>query len=90
MRECGATTEYFYLDRTNKKRLAIMTPFLISACGTVLLGWMGRAIKSLFGIMFTVILPELIYATAVLIAELAGKGKYFVVYKREGGGFCMK
>ena len=69
----------------NKPRLAIVVPFLISACGSVLLGWMGRIIKGLFGIMFMIILPELIYTIAMLVAELAGKGKYFVVYKREGG-----
>lgn len=68
-----------------------MAPFLISACGSLLLAWMSnRIIQILFKVMilkvmFLVVLPEFLYTASVLIAELTGRGKYFVAYKREGG-----
>lgn len=62
-----------------------MVPFLISACGSLLLAWVARIIKYTVGVTLLVVIPELAYTAAVLIAELRGKGKYFMVYQREGG-----
>lgn len=68
-----------------------MAPFIISTFGSLLLAWMSKQIIQvlfkigIFKVMIAVILPELIYTASVLIAELAGRGKYFTTYKREGG-----